>query len=438
MAEPPPLPDDAPGILYYDPNPTTAKLATAGLRLGGYEVFSASKKDEAVSLCEAHGPGGSGSIVAILLDASAHPKASASVLKALVKLPGANELPGILLVSRKNPTPIPGAEALPTLTRPFSTPSLVRAVREALDDQRPLKMFGEGGGAAATGKLRELLEQHFPGVDTEPEALAAFEAALRAEERTPDPPAGVALQGDLGGMKLEAVLEMLGEEGVTGVLTLTGSEDRWGRLHVDRGRIRLAEIRGSAEDLKLGRFVVSGGFMADEELEAFVVGRDPQGRPLGQRLVDEGFLTATDLASVLVSQAREVTCHLLTWREGTFEFAHADALHPLAAMASEGKEELLVAEALLDGLRRIDEQAEMGPHMPQVDDVFMRIDEQLARIGRHALSRDELAVLELLNGRNSVKEIARKTRTGSFAVARIIHRLTKANLARRRVMPVTI
>ena len=38
----------------------------------------------------------------------------------------------------------------------------------------------------------------------------------------------------------------------------------------------------------------------------------------------------------------------------------------------------------------------------------------------------------------SVKEIARKTRTGTFAVARVLYRHAKANLVRKRVMPVAV
>jgi CheY-like chemotaxis protein len=430
---------DAPGILYYDPNRSTARIATAGLRLGGFQVFAATEKEEAVELCKAHGSEGDGTIVAILLDASVHPKTSALVLKALAQLPGADELPGILLVSRRNPRPIPGAEALPSLARPFSTPALVRIVRETIEDQRPEGARDAGTSETGHARLEELLAFHFPDLSLDDENVRAFAADLLAESTLPDPPAGVALQGDLAIMKLEAVLEMLGEEGVTGILTVSQEHGATSRLHLDCGRIRLAEIRGTDEDLKLGRFVVEGGFMRDDELEEFIAGEDPQGRLLGERLVEGGFLTPPDLAAVLASQAREVTCHLLTWEEGAFHFTHQAELHPLArAAATDGRAELLVCEALLDGLRRLDEGAVMGPHMAQVDDVYMRIDEQIAKIGRHALTLDELAVLELLNGRNSVKEIARKTRTGTFAVARVLYRLTKARLARRRMMPVTI
>lgn len=427
-----------PGILYYDPNPTTAKLATAGLRLAGFQVFNAHQLQEAVALCKTHGPGGDGSVVALLLDASADPAASAGVLKALVQIPGAARLPGILLVSRSNPTPIPGAEDLPSLRRPFSTPALVKVVRETLDEHQPGVSAPPIVVDLALTRLKQILSDNFPGQEFSDEDVERFSTALKNDEDLPSPPTPASIRGALDTSRLDAVLEMLGNSGVRGVLNVESGEE-WGKLHLDGGRIRLAEFKGTSEDLKLGRFLVEGGFLRDEQLEAFVVGKDPESRPLGTRLVDAGLISAADLAQVLVDQARAVTCHLLSWKTGTFAFAPMAELHPMAtAAAAQGRAELLVAEALLDGLRRLDEQAAMGPHMPDVDDIFLRVDEQVAKLSRDALPRDELAVLELVNGRHSVKEIARKTRTGTFAVSRVLYRHAKANLVRRRVMPVMV
>ena len=76
--------------------------------------------------------------------------------------------------------------------------------------------------------------------------------------------------------------------------------------------------------------------------------------------------------------------------------------------------------------------------MPELDDVYVRDDAKVSRMAREALARDELEVLELINGRNSIKDIARRTRTGTFAVARVVYRLSKSSVVRRRVMPVTV
>ena len=42
-------------------------------------------------------------------------------------------------------------------------------------------------------------------------------------------------------------------------------------------------------------------------------------------------------------------------------------------------------EALLDGLRRLDENAMMGPHMPDLDDVYVRDDARVSRMAREVL-----------------------------------------------------
>jgi CheY-like chemotaxis protein len=427
----------APGVLYFDPNPTTAKLATAGLRLAGYQVFNADTEETAVELCHTHGPAGDGSIVAILLDTATSATGAASVLRALVQVPGADALPGILLVSRANPTPIPGAEALPSLKRPFTTPALLKILRETIDEA-PRERAVRGGNVPAelVASLEGLLRKHFPSLEPAADALEAFASDLVAAAQLPPPTQGVAMTAELASVRLESILQMLGEDGGRGVVTVV-RDGATGRLHVDRGRLRMAEAQGTDEDLRLGRFIVEAGFMDADALEAFAREPDPRRRPLGVRLVDEGHLQSAEIGQALVNQAREVTCELLRWDRGQVTFAPSSELHPLAQAAA-GLVELRISDALLEGLRRVDEHAEMGPHMAALDEVWMRIDEEIARRGRHAFTREELGVLELLNGRNNVKEIARKTRTGTFAVSKVLYRLSRSNLARRRLNPVQV
>jgi CheY-like chemotaxis protein len=431
----------APGILYYDPNPTTAKLATASLRLAGYQVYNASGQRDAVTLFKQRGAGGDNSIVALLLDASADPAVSAAVLRELVRLPGASDIPGILIVSRRNPNPIPAAAGLPTVRRPFSSPALLKVVNETVASLDTAKLPTDMDDVPDQRKvqLARLLTKHFPSLgELDEAAVEDLFTELENAEELPRPPGEQAIHVDLGAQRLESLLEMLSDDSVTGVLSIS-SEGREARLHLSGGQIRLAEYYGDDEDLKLGRFVVEGGFMRDDELEAFIVGRDPAGRPLGQRLVEAGFITPSELAAAILAQAREITCHVLTFRKGVAGFVPlAELESSSAAGAEEGKVELAVSEALLDGLRRLDENALMGPQMPDLDDVYVRDDAKVSRMAREILARDELDVLELINGRNSVKDIARRTRTGTFAVSRIVYRLSKSNVVRRRVTPVTV
>ncbi|MFY0530574.1 hypothetical protein [Nannocystis pusilla] len=69
---------------------------------------------------------------------------------------------GILLVSRSNPNPIPGAEDLPALRRPFSTPALIKIVEEALEGHVPAsKAPAQTPLDPAVTRLKHLLGDHF-------------------------------------------------------------------------------------------------------------------------------------------------------------------------------------------------------------------------------------------------------------------------------------
>ena len=54
------------------------------------------------------------------------------------------------------------------------------------------------------------------------------------------------------------------------------------------------------------------------------------------------------------------------------------------------------------------------------------------------LTREELAVLELVNGKNSVKDIIRHSRMSSFDVSKMLYRLLSIKLIRKRVAPVAV
>ena len=53
----------------------------------------------------------------------------------------------------------------------------------------------------------------------------------------------------------------------------------------------------------------------------------------------------------------------------------------------------------------------------------MRNDDKIADMPRGTFTRDELAVLEQVDGRQSVRDIVRKLRMGSFDVSKMFFRL---------------
>jgi hypothetical protein len=126
---------------------------------------------------------------------------------------------------------------------------------------------------------------------------------------------------------------------------------------------------------------------------------------------------------------------ILRWNFGRFAFRATRDLPPMAIDAALGLE---VDGILMEGFRRVDEWHLIEREIENFDQVFLRNEDAVAQMGRGRLTREELSILELVNGKHTVKEIIRQSRMGSFEVSKMLYRLLSIKLIRRRVMPVAV
>ncbi len=248
------------------------------------------------------------------------------------------------------------------------------------------------------------------------------------------------LRGDLRVVPLAEVLQLLDVQEQSGVLTVERSGARVD-IYFRRGRVDQAMATGVPEEFLLGRFVLDAAVMQRADFEAFLESRTGQprvtGQPklIGQQLVKLGYLAEADLKTCLVRQSSELIYEILRWRHGRFRFAAGAELPPSVIDAALG---LDVEAVLMEGYRRVDEWHLIEHAIDNFDIVFLRNEDSVAQMGRGRLTREELAVLELVNGKNTVKEIIRKSRMGSFEVSKMLYRLLSIKLIRRRVLPVAV
>ncbi|HEX3475480.1 MAG TPA: DUF4388 domain-containing protein [Kofleriaceae bacterium] len=248
------------------------------------------------------------------------------------------------------------------------------------------------------------------------------------------------LRGDLRVVPLAEVLQLLDVQEQSGVLTVERTGARVD-IYFRRGRVDQAMATGVPEEFLLGRFVLDAAVMQRADFEAFLESRTGQprvaGQPrlIGQQLVKLGYLAEADLRTCLARQSSELIYEILRWRHGRFRFAAGAELPPSAVDAALG---LDVEAVLMEGYRRVDEWHLIEHAIDNFDLVFLRNEDSVAQMGRGRLTREELAVLELVNGKNTVKEIIRKSRMGSFEVSKMLYRLLSIKLVRRRVLPVAV
>jgi len=242
------------------------------------------------------------------------------------------------------------------------------------------------------------------------------------------------LRGDLRVVPLAEVLQLLDVQEQSGVLTVERSDARVD-IYFRRGRVDQAIATGVPEEFVLGRFVLDAQLMQRPDFEAFLEQRTSPPKLIGQQLIKLGHLTDTDLKACLTRQSSELIYEILRWRHGRFRFAAGIELPPNVIDAALG---LDVEAVLMEGYRRVDEWHLIERAIDNFDIVFLRNEDSVAQMGRGRLTRDELAVLELVNGKHTVKEIVRKSRMGSFEVSKMLYRLLSIKLVRRRVLPIAV
>ena len=242
------------------------------------------------------------------------------------------------------------------------------------------------------------------------------------------------LRGDVRVVPIAEVLQLLDAQKQSGVLEVERGEQAV-EVSFRAGRVDLAVARNVSEEYLLGRFLVEGDLLSQADLEGFLESRVPGSKLIGAQLVKLGYLAEADLKSALARQTRELVYEVLRWSFGSFRFIRTKELPPAAVDAALG---LDVEGILMEGFRRVDEWHLIEREVDDFDTVFLRNEDAVAQMGRGRLTREELAVLELVNGKNTVKEIVRASRMGSFDVSKMLYRLLSIKLIRRRVLPVAV
>jgi CheY-like chemotaxis protein len=416
-------------LLVIDDSPTVLKVIELALSQAGYAVATATDDEAGLTLVR------EGRTVPdlILLDGLIPNRDAAEICRRLAADPALQRVPVVVMVARGQGDDVESrfakaSNVVDFIGKPFSPDALQALVAHVVG-----KRTSAGGGrdtipdaeTRASAGVRAAVE----------EALSRSAEAALAEARA-FAAAGQALAGDLDAISMSEILEMLAEQGQSGILRVVNTETN-ARIEIffRNGRVDFAAAVGVADEFLLGRFIVDDGDLAPEKLEQVLAARakSTAAVPLfGADLIARGLITRDALARAMVRQTSELAYEALRWRRGFFQFRRTDELSLLARDAAL---EINVDRMLLEGYRRVDEWRIIEREISNFDEVFVRNDHKITDTPRGTFTRDELAVLEQIDGRQSVRDVVRKLRMGSFDVSKMFFRLRRARLIRRRVPP---
>jgi len=419
-------------LLVIDDSPTLLKVVENTLTRAGYRVDTAA--DGAAGLLLVRGSPTVPDL--ILLDGVIPGSDSAEICRQLARDDTLARIPVVVMTSKGDDLEARFARApnvVDYISKPFSPDALQAVVSNVVEGRAARAVQGaradEDAGSGPTRASRA--------------AVAEALSRSSAPEATATVLGGFALAGDLAVVSLGEVFSMLKEHEQSGVLRVVNTATQAQvELVFHEGRIDFAGAVGVAEEFLLGRFAVARGDVTAAALDAVLEerGRAKTKPPLfGADLVARGLLTEAQLARAMVRQTSELVYETLRWTHGFFQLKRAtdaDDAASLVTLARGAALAINVDRLLLEGYRRVDEWRVIERVVDSFDRVFVRDESKITALPRGTFTREELAVLERVDGRLTVREIVRALRLGSFDVSKVLFRLLRTKLIRERVEPV--
>ena len=474
-------------ILVIDDSPTILKVVQLVLSKAGFEVVTAASGEEGLELAMATPPD------LIFLDFVMPKMNGYQVCRALAAEDSLKQVPVVLMSAKGDQVGerfVKVMGIVDYITKPFSPEAITAvaqhtvskyATSEGTDTDSTTDADTEAGvrsvkesrqakeqafqdlrarlGESLSGRLTSLLSlaveargedraesedgDALPFVDEESVASSIrsvlsddllMELFMEAQPIFTKADMGPSLQGDLRVVPIAEVLQLLDAQQQSGILQTTRGEAKL-ELYFREGRIDLAIAKNISDEYLLGRFMVEHELIGSEDLAGFLESRRPGSQLLGNQLVKLGYMSESELRVALTRQTHELTYELLRWSFGNFQFVRTRELpHP----AVDAMLALEVEGILMEGFRRVDEWHLIEREINDFEMVFLRNEDAVAQMGRGRLTREELAVLELVNGKNTVKELIRSSKMGSYEVSKMLYRLLSIKLIRKRVQPIAV
>jgi CheY-like chemotaxis protein len=445
-------------ILVVDDSPTIRHVVSTLLERNGYEPKVAVDGEDAYEALA------SGEVEAdlILLDFVMPRMNGYQFCRALRANPKLEKLPVVLMSARGDKIRdqfVDQTGALDAITKPFDAHALVAVVENAL---RRLTS-SRSSERLPDFDANDLAKTHETPISGS-RGPASSQRDLSSTALVGPPSTSRTrpiLEGDLGVIPIGAVLQLLQNENQTGVLVCRRDKFEV-RAYFRAGDIDLVQSSGGSDEFRLGRFFVEEGILKPNEIEEFnarpiegisdskidlsrtadslaltvqgdvltaaLASATQKAKPLGMALLAAGKIDDEQLRTALTRQSSELLYEVLRWSYGRFELKQ----EPPSELAEEAQLSMPVASVVMEGFRRVDEWRAIESTLGSFDTVLLRDDLAFGRLDLKKLLPREKAVLDMVDGQRTVRNIASAGFMSTFDVCVIVVQFLEARVLRRR------
>ena len=157
----------------------------------------------------------------------------------------------------------------------------------------------------------------------------------------------MSLNGNLETISLDGILQLLCQEGKTGVCRVNNGNQKY-QIFLLEGDIVYAIESG--KESRLGRLLTADGRLDPAELEQCMEIAARKQQALGKALVENGYLSTDILQEYLYKPVQEIVATLFMWDQGDFVYTDTPLNLKWLVVVR-----LNTTQLIMDGLRQRDE-----------------------------------------------------------------------------------
>ena len=214
------------------------------------------------------------------------------------------------------------------------------------------------------------------------------------------------LQGRVENFSLPEILQLVATTRKTGTLAIQ-NQNAIVMVYFKDGHITYAY--GPQQTYHIGQLLKELEVLTAQQLEDAVkiqAESDTSAR-LGEILIDQNYISRSDLEAAVKTQIEELLYSLLSWQTGSFKFYENQL-----PTEEEITVRLSVENVILEGLRRFDEINMAEEALPDVDAVYTIAASQAGRQREVAMPASEWNIMALADGHRTIKEICELSQIG--------------------------
>jgi hypothetical protein len=223
------------------------------------------------------------------------------------------------------------------------------------------------------------------------------------------------IEGDLKSLNLASVLQLIGQERLTGVLKIKKRNELVDIGFAD-GEVTGAFYEKGDNVDRLEIYLVRSGMLGKNVYELVEEIHNETKRPIMNIILEDRYLVKEEVERVIRFKIQEVFDELFLWKEGGFKFEQGSIIYPKSLIRIRIKTEGLILEAA----RRIDE-------WPRIQETLSSGDIVLKKVERPELkftpSENEKRLLKILDGHRSIDDLIEIDGLGKFNTYSILYKL---------------